>query len=528
MIPTSASMIQHTAQPMTALAQFRSELADFWQKMPGIGWFLVLSALWSILFIFLGNATFGYVDTPSLFGWLDWVCSRKSGDEHIPYVLLAVLVLFWRKRVELVETPKRMWWPGLTLVLLGMFFHLLGHSAFQECRFSLVGFFVGLYGLMGVVWGPKFLQATFFPFLLFSFFLPIGGTLGDKLTFPLRLLATNITAHLSHGIGIGVIQEGTRIFDANGSFTYEVAAECSGIRSLTVTMMVATIYAFVGLRTWWRRGVMLGAAIPLAVAANVVRLLTIIIAAETFGQTAGNTVHESWWMSLVPYVPMFLGIYGLGRWLNEPLLPDTEAKPDSPRWELTDVKVPLAMAAITAGCYYAVPGFGTWFNDHPFTVVIIGTVALLAWLVLPALLRSENGVLARGHSAFAGRTGLLAAIIVLQFGMAGLLIYRQANQKLGLPGVKVAAAPMFGEQGQIISTNRVELPAKVLDFASEQTPVAQKVLDWLPKDTTFGQRTYKAADGFQASMNVVLMGTDRTSIHKPQYCLTGAGFRIEI
>ena len=121
---------------------------------------------------------------------------------------------------------------------------------------------------MGVVWGPKFLQATFFPFLLFSFFLPIGGTLGDKLTFPLRLLATNITAHLSHGIGIGVIQEGTRIFDANGSFTYEVAAECSGIRSLTVTMMVATIYAFVGLRTWWRRGVMLGAAIPLAVAAN--------------------------------------------------------------------------------------------------------------------------------------------------------------------------------------------------------------------------------------------------------------------
>ena len=238
-------------------------------------------------------------------------------------------------------------------------------------------------------------------------------------------------------------------------------------------------------------------------------------------------MHESWWMSLVPYVPMFLGIYGLGRWLNEPSLPDTEAKPDSPRWELTDVKVPLAMAAITAGCYYAVPGFGTWFNDHPFTVVIIGTVALLAWLVLPALLRSENGVLGRGHSAFAGRTGLLAAIIVLQFGMAGLLIYRQANQKLGLPGVKVAAAPMFGEQGQVISTNRVELPAKVLDFASEQTPVAQKVLDWLPKDTTFGQRTYKAADGFQASMNVVLMGTDRTSIHKPQYCLTGAGFRIE-
>jgi hypothetical protein len=93
--------------------------------------------------------------------------------------------------------------------------------------------------------------------------------------------------------------------------------------------------------------------------------------------------------------------------------------------------------------------------------------------------------------------------------------------------VKVAAEPIFGEKGQIVGTNRVELPFKVLDFESQQSPIAQKVLDWLPKDTTYGQRTYTAPDGFWVQMNAVLMGTDRTSIHKPQYCLTGAGWRID-
>jgi hypothetical protein len=53
------------------------------------------------------------------------------------------------------------------------------------------------------------------------------------------------------------------------------------------------------------------------VAANIVRLSTIIIAAEAYGQSAGNQVHESSWFSLLPYVPAIAGILLLGRWLRE-------------------------------------------------------------------------------------------------------------------------------------------------------------------------------------------------------------------
>jgi len=103
----------------------------------------------------------------------------------------------------------------------------------------------------------------------------------------------------------------------------------------------------------------------------------------------------------------------------------------------------------------------------------------------------------------------------------------QANQKLGLPGVVVAPKPVFDPNGNMVGTNSVDLPEEVLDYTSEARPIQQLVLDWLPKDTTYGQRLYKAADGFEAMIGVVLMGTDRTSIHKPQYCLTGQGWVID-
>jgi len=53
------------------------------------------------------------------------------------------------------------------------------------------------------------------------------------------------------------------------------------------------------------------------------------------------------------------------------------------------------------------------------------------------------------------------------------------------------------------------------------------VLDFLPKDTSFGQRVYIAPDKFWVQASVVLMGADRTSIHKPQFCLAGSGLNID-
>jgi len=122
---------------------------------------------------------------------------------------------------------------------------------------------------------------------------------------------------------------------------------------------------------------------------------------------------------------------------------------------------------------------------------------------------------------------LVAVTVALMGASAGLLATLRAHQKLGNPGVKVVPEPTFDPEGKVVRTNSVYLPERVSDYSSEPLPVTPVELGWLPEDTTYGRRRYKAPDGFEIAVSAVLMGTDRTSIHQPQYCLTGQGVRID-
>ncbi|MCC6235246.1 MAG: exosortase/archaeosortase family protein [Verrucomicrobiales bacterium] len=292
------------------------ELAAAWRQAPGKCLFLVLFAAWLALYHWLGNSTFGYVDSPSLFGWLRYAYSQSNDDEMGRYVPFAVLALCWWKRDDLAAVEKRPWAGGALLLALALALHLVGFLI-QQTRISVASFYLGIYALIGMTWGWSMLKAVFFPCFLFVFCVPLG-TLAESITFPLRMLATSITTWIcQHILGIDLIRNGTQLFDAQGTFQYEVAAACGGLRSLTATLALSSVYAFVTLERPWRRLLMILCAFPLAVAGNVLRLTLIILAAEGFGQKAGNWVHDDPWMSLLPYVPAFLGLSFLGSWLKE-------------------------------------------------------------------------------------------------------------------------------------------------------------------------------------------------------------------
>src|SRR2546426_1780463 len=295
--------------------EFLGEAAGFWRAMPYKPLFFSLSIVWVIFFHVLGNSTFGYTDTPSLFAWLNYAYHNSVDDQHGFLVPVVVVGLLFVKRNELMRVPKAHWWPALTLVVAGLLLHVVGYVV-QQTRVSVVAFFIGLYGLAGLVWGPRWLKATFFPYFLFVFCVPIA-TLSETITVPLRLLATKFSVSLAQSaLGIDVVQNGTNIWEPSGRYQYEVAAACSGLRSLTAIFALATIYGFIEFKRNWQRVTIIASAFPLAVIGNVVRLLTIIVAAETFGQSAGNYVHENFWFSLLPYVPAMVGLMTLGHWLG--------------------------------------------------------------------------------------------------------------------------------------------------------------------------------------------------------------------
>jgi len=322
-------MAEAQAKSRSLLDEVREEGVLFWRQMPDKGMFLGLVAAWLALFVFLGNSTFGYIDSRSLPVWMYKAYNApNSEDGHGTLIPLVVLGLLYWKRTELLAAPKASWTPALAFLAVATGMHVLGY-VIQQPRVSIIALFTGLYALAGLVWGWRFALAIFFPFVLFAFCVPLGS-LAEPITIPLRKISTDISVVLvRHALGIPIIREGVQLMDPKGAYTYEVAAACSGIRSLITLLALTTIYGFITFRRSWKRVFMVGMALPLAIMGNVARLVTIIVAAQAFGQKAGEWVHD--WFGFVTFAMALAVMLGLGHWLREPeALAPAAAPPSEP------------------------------------------------------------------------------------------------------------------------------------------------------------------------------------------------------
>ena len=155
--------------------------------------------------------------------------------------------------------------------------------------------------------------------------------------------------------------------------------------------------------------------------------------------------------------------------------------------------------------------------------VAIGLMFLAGWLMRekaapPVTLGRAERPVGQPTPPLVG-PALIAALLLM--ALAGGAIYQlQTRQTLGRPGV--LAEPQAGSPRW-----RIPLPEQVAGMTSQEVPAAEVELSALPADTSIGKRLYTATNGAPLLLQVVLMGRDRTSIHQPQYCLTGQGWLIE-
>jgi len=308
------------------LDEFQTQLIEAWRRLPNKAFFFALLGAWLLLFQFWGNSVLGVIKTRSLFSWMleSYNGKNDNADDSIGLLIpLLVLGLLWWKRNELLRQRLTIWLPALVIVVFAMVLHVAGYMV-QEPHISIVALFIGIYGLTGLAWGWRWLVASFFPFWLFIFSVPLGDH-SNFITVPLRLLVTRLVELVSHGIGIGVIRAGNQLSDPSGQYQYVVAAACSGIKSLFSIFLIATVYAFVTFRPMWKRLLVMSLAFPFAVLGNMVRMLCIVVAGALGGQEFGNYVHENTIISLLPYVPAIVGLFMIGGWMERRSAPKAPA-----------------------------------------------------------------------------------------------------------------------------------------------------------------------------------------------------------
>ncbi|MGP8198906.1 MAG: exosortase/archaeosortase family protein [Limisphaerales bacterium] len=295
---------------------FGQELQYYWKKLPDGTVFLGLLAAWSLLFHYFGWTSALAGRNGSLFSWMwDKWTDPANDASHGKLIPCVVLVLLWLRRQRLIDSITGVWWPGLAGLAFALALHVLGFVV-QQPRVSMVALFSGAWILTGLVWGRGTLKASFFPFFIFAFCVPMGGTFAQGLTLPLRHFARDGAAFiLSDVLQVPVQLLGsTKLAGAYGSF--DVAAECSGIRSFIALLAITTIFSVMTMRAPWRRALMIVSTIPLALICNVIRITTILFAANAFKTAAAGKFVDDYF-GYVTYGLAIAAVLLLGRWLRE-------------------------------------------------------------------------------------------------------------------------------------------------------------------------------------------------------------------
>lgn len=208
---------------------------------------------------------------------------KNSLFSHLPLIPLVSAWWIWKRAGgEVVPRVKPSpGWAAIVAVTAGMLlggYWLLRHGprALPPAEYLCLmtaAYLAALLAAALLTLGAEVVKAFRFPILFLVFMIPWPQTVVDAVETALQFAS----AEAAHGMlmlsGVPVLRDGL-VFKLPG-LTFEVAQECSGIRSSLVLFITSVLGAQMLLRTRWRRWVLVLAVVPLGVLRNGFRILTL-------------------------------------------------------------------------------------------------------------------------------------------------------------------------------------------------------------------------------------------------------------
>jgi len=208
------------------------------------------------------------------------------------------LFLLYRERDRLLHAVPRPSFIGLVVIVLGLMAYVLG-SLGAELFVTRMSLIVVLAGTVLYVFGWNHLRVAAFPLAFLIFMVPLPAIVFDRATVSLQLVASQLGEGLLRSVDIPVLRDGNIL--TLPTIALEVNDACSGIRSLMALLSVAALVGYFSDAAAWQRGLLVVAALPIAIGLNGVRIAVTGMAASRFGPVAASgAIHEaSGWVVFV-------------------------------------------------------------------------------------------------------------------------------------------------------------------------------------------------------------------------------------
>lgn len=225
-----------------------------------------------------------YVPTYADLARTIWATDEQG---HGPIILAVSLWLLYERRHAIAAAPYRplpgVGWP---LMLFASLLFAFGRSQ-DIIMFEVSSQIVLLASLLLVFRGAGALKAAWFPLFFMIFMIPWPSPLVTAVTGPLKSAVSAVATSLLYQLGYPVGRTG--VVMTVGPYQLMVADACAGLNSMFTLEALGMLYMHLMKYTNPRRNVALALLlIPIAFAANIVRVMILVLVTYHLGDEAGQ------------------------------------------------------------------------------------------------------------------------------------------------------------------------------------------------------------------------------------------------
>jgi len=236
---------------------------------------------------------------------------------HAYFILPVSLFLVWSKKDSLKKIPVTHKTSeatiGLSLIVLGALMLDFGWKREYQLV-STLSLIPLLFGMIYYLCGSAFVKALTFPILYLLLLVPPPLGVLDSITLPMRFGASIATEHILKLFNYPISREGL-LLSIGGQQVY-LGEACSGFRSLITLASLGLAYIYISKNSLLNKGLMSAAIAPLALAGNLIRVVSVVLVTYYLGVTKGQAFFHDF-SGFVMFAIMIGGLVGVESLLNK-------------------------------------------------------------------------------------------------------------------------------------------------------------------------------------------------------------------